>query len=128
MSQRKVFYRWMQLPLCFAVGALLGCSTVRPPDENMAKADLALREANQTKAQQYAPLELQLARDNLEKAKEAMKEKDYVMARRLADKALVDAQLAQTKARTEEARQVANEIRQGVETLRQEINRQTVGG
>lgn len=128
MSQRTVFYRWMQLSLCFGVGALLGCSTVRPPDENIAKADLAIREANQTKAQQHAPLELQLARDNLEKARVAMKEKDYVVARRLADKALVDAQLAETKARTEEAKQVAREIRQGLETLRQEINRETAGG
>ena len=128
MRQKTILYRWMQLPLCLGVTAFIGCSTVRPPDENVAKAELAVREANQTKAQQYSPLELQLARDNLEKATKAMKDEDYVQARRLADKALVDAQLAETKASTEEAKRVANEIRESLETLRREINRETVGG
>lgn len=128
MRQKTILYRWMQLPLCLGVTAFIGCSTVRPPDENVAKAELAVREANQTKAQQYSPLELQLARDNLEKARRAMKDEDYVQARRLADKALVDAQLAETKASTEEAKRVANELRESLETLRREINRETVGG
>jgi phage FluMu protein gp41 len=57
-----------------------------------------------------------------------MKDEDYVLARRLADKALVDAQLAETKARTEEAKQMASDIRDGLETLRREIDRQTAGG
>ena len=128
MRQKTILYRWMQLPLCLGVTAFIGCSTVRPPDENVAKAELAVREANQTKAQQYSPLELQLARDNLEKATKAMKDEDYVQARRLADKALVDAQLAETKASTEEAKRVANELRESLETLRREINRETAGG
>ena len=128
MRQKTVLYRSMQLPLCLGVIAFIGCSTVRPPEENIAKADLAVREANQTKAQQYAPLELQLARDNLEKARKAMKDEDYVVARRLSDKALVDAQLAETKANTEESKRVANEIRESLETLRREINRETAGG
>ena len=51
---------------------------------------------------------------------EAMHKKDYTQARRLAERALVNAQLAETKAEAEQARRAAAELRQSIEALRRE--------
>ena len=115
-----------------SVGALIiglgACSSVQPPREQIATAELALREARSTTAPQHAPLELRLATEKLEKAKNAMREEDYVLARRLAEQALVDAQLAQSKAHSAEAQQSAAQLRRGIENLRQELDRRGNSG
>jgi hypothetical protein len=52
-----------------------------------------------------------------------MRDENYILARRLAEQALVDAQLAESKARSVEARQMARQLREGIETLRKEAER-----
>jgi hypothetical protein len=52
-----------------------------------------------------------------------MADGENVEARRLAEQALADAQLAQAAARSEIARQNAAELRQSIETLREELAR-----
>jgi hypothetical protein len=107
------------------VGALVfsGCSSVTPPREELATAELAVREAQQSKASQHASLELRMATEKLNRAKQAMRDEDYVTARRLAEQALVDAQLAESKARSTDAREMARQLREGIETLRKEAER-----
>ncbi|HEX6176645.1 MAG TPA: DUF4398 domain-containing protein [Candidatus Binatia bacterium] len=107
------------------VGALVfsGCSSVTPPREELATAELAVREAQQSKASQHASLELRMATEKLNRAKQAMRDEDHVAARRLAEQALVDAQLAENKARSAEARAMARQLREGIETLRKEAER-----
>ena len=100
-----------------------GCSSVRPPREEIATAELAVREAQQSKAPQHASLELRMATEKLTRARQAMRDEDYVVARRLAEQALVDAQLAESKARSIQARQMASQLREGIETLRKEAER-----
>src|SRR5688572_27031455 len=100
---------WMSvLLICGALG-MFGCAG-RPPLETLSKAELAVQEAGKRTASQYAPVELQSAREQLEKARQAMDDKEYDSARRSADQALVNAQLAEAKAETEKARQAAAEL------------------
>jgi len=105
-----------------------GCSTVGPPKAEIAAADLAIQDATKSMAPQYAPLELRMARDKLDKAQRAMNNEEYIDARRLAEEALVDAELAEAKASSEDARRAANELQQSLETLRREAERASRGG
>jgi hypothetical protein len=116
------------VPFVLAALSVAGCSTVSPPKDSVAAADLAVKEANKSKAPQYSPLELRKAMDKLDEAKRAMTKKEYVQARRLAEEALVDAQLAEAKAASEDARRTASDVRQSLETLRREAERSSRGG
>jgi len=120
MTRRDPVVRWSAVLLvCGAIG-LSGCSAGRPPTAQLAQATLAVQEADKSKAPQYAPAELNRARQELESAQQALREKDYTKARRLAERALVDAQLAGGKAETEQARQAATALQRSIESLRQE--------
>ena len=105
-----------------AIGAG-GCSSVQPPTATVSQAQLAVREADQSKASQYAPLELRKAQEKLAEAEKAMRNEEYLKARRLAEAALVDARLAESKANSEIARQNAAELRKTIESLRAETER-----
>jgi hypothetical protein len=52
-----------------------------------------------------------------------MNAKEYEQARRLAENALANAQLAEAKAEAESTQQVADELRKSIEALRAEIQR-----
>ena len=99
------------------------CSSVRPPREQLATAELAVQQAQSSKAPQHAPLELRLALEKTDKAKQAMREEDYVAARRFAEQARVDAELAVSKAESVESRQAATQLREAIEALRREAER-----
>jgi hypothetical protein len=121
---------FVSLGVAFAslLAVATGCSTVGPPKAEIAAADLAIQDATKSKASQYAPLELRMARDKFDKAQRAMNNKEYIHARRLAEEALVDAELAEAKASSEDARRTANELQQSLETLRREAERASRGG
>ena len=109
------------LLLCGAVG-LSSCAG-KPPSatvSQVSQAELAVQQASKSKAPEYASLELHTAREQFASAQEAMHKKDYTQARRLAERALVNAQLAETKAEAEQARRAAAELRQSIEALRRE--------
>jgi hypothetical protein len=71
-----------------------------------------------SKATQLAPLDLRKARDHLNQANQAMQKKDYVVARRMAESAIVEAQLAQAKSDAQTAQSHESELRQSLETLK----------
>lgn len=123
LGKSVLLSRWMSVPLvCGALG-VSGCSAARPPAETVAQAELAVRQADESKAPQHAPAELSGAREKLASAQQAMAAEEYERARRLAEQALVDAQLAQARAESEEARRDAEELRRTIETLRAEATR-----
>lgn len=128
MYHRQFFSFRIAVPFILTMLGIAGCSTVGPPKDSVAAADLAVREASKSKAPQYSPLELRRATDKLDEAKRAMDKKEYIRARRLADEALVDAQLAEAKAASEDARRDASDVRQSLETLRREAERSSRGG
>jgi len=113
------------LLLCGVVG-LSGCAS-RPPAatlEQLSRADLAVKQADKSKAPEYASVELYTAREQLTSAQQALNRKDYTEARRLAERALVNAQLAESMAQAAQTRQAATELRQSVEDLRREADQQ----
>jgi len=102
---------------------IAGCSSAQPPTATVSQAQLAIREADQSKASQYAPLELRKAQEKFAQAEIAMRNEEYLRARRLAEEALVDARLAENKANSEMSRRNAAELQKTIESLRAETQR-----
>ena len=115
------------LVMSSVLALVTGCASVAPPREQVGAAEAGVRQANATKASQYAPTELRMASDKLAQAQTAMREEKYDKARRLAEEALVEAQLAESKARTAEAQQTARNMREAINSLRRETERNSQG-
>lgn len=99
--QRRCF----TFALALALGASLGlaaCVNTPPPNAQMTAATVAVRQALDAGAQQFAPVELGTAREKLHRATVAMIARDHHSARLLAEQAEREARVAQ--ARTESAR------------------------
>jgi chromosome segregation ATPase len=110
------------LLLCGAMG-LSSCAG-KPPAatvSQVSQAELAVQQASQSKAPDYASVELYTAREQLAGAQDALHKKQYTEARRWAERALVNAQLAEAKADAEQTRRAAAELRQSIEALRREV-------
>lgn len=99
------------LLLCGAVG-VSACAPARPP--------IAYRQPIEAAA------ELQLARDGLARARLALDAREYEQARRLADQALADVRLAESRAVTESARETAHDLRLSITSVREEAERALV--
>lgn len=113
--------------LLLAVWGLAACATVvPPPDVQVGQASTAVTEAESVGAYEAAPVELQAARDKLDQAKKALQAEDNLTARRLAEEAMADANLAQAKARTAKSRTSAAALKEGIQTLQQEVDRKAM--
>jgi multidrug efflux pump subunit AcrA (membrane-fusion protein) len=107
----------------FALGATLavsGCAGTPPHVDDISTAEMALNRALEAEAEEHSPLALRVAREKLDRAKQAMNDTEYEQARRLAEQAQVEAQLAEAQARSQVARQQAQEVQTTIDTLRQE--------
>src|SRR5215468_5354196 len=125
MVSKKAVIRF--LLLCGVVG--LSACAGRPPTATLtqlSQAELAMKQADKSKAPEYASLELYTAREQLTAAQQAMNRNDYGEARRLAERALVNAQLAETMGEAAQARQAATELKYSVESLRREADQQAL--
>jgi Skp family chaperone for outer membrane proteins len=97
-----------------ALIAISSCSTARPPTDILANAELGLRAADEARADELAPVDLKNAREKLARAKQAMAAEKYNEARRFAESAQVDAELAEAKAEAEIMRRAADQaLRKG---------------
>ena len=103
--------------------ALAACASVPPPTDTISAAELALGKAEEADAQHYAHLEVYQAREKLEGARLAIDEEENLEARRLAEKALVDAQLAEARSDAARAQRNVAEIRTNIEALQHETER-----
>lgn len=114
--------KWMIAVLGLAIG--LACASVQPPGDAISRAQVAIRKADEAGASQYASLELLKAREKVARAEEAARDDDtWDEARRLAEQAAVDAELAEEKARSQRAQANAKEMQRSIESLRAEISR-----
>jgi membrane protein involved in colicin uptake len=105
-------------------GVVVGCATQGPkPTEEVTRAQTLIEQADRSGAQRYAAADLQRAHDELNNADKANAEKKYDEARRYAESAAVDANVAQARAAAGEAQRAAQEVRQGNQTLQQESDR-----
>lgn len=108
-----------------AVIFMAGCASTPAPTAQMAVSRAAVTEANNAGSNEFAPVQLKSAMDKMAAAERAMTDKDYVLARQLAEQAQVDAQLASAAARTAKAKKAADAVQEDGRVLRQEINRKT---
>ena len=76
----------------------------------MATASASIAKAESASALESAPVELLAARDKLARAEAASREKRFAEARRLAEQADADAELAESKARAVKAQAAALEL------------------
>lgn len=110
------------LPLLLA--AVTGCATEQSkPTEDLTKARTVIQQADKGDAQRYAPADLQRAHDELNNAERAADNRKYADARHLAENAAADANLASARGDSGAATHAVQEIRQSLETLKQESER-----
>lgn len=123
-STMKLLIRWTAVPVIFCGLLLCGCASPGvAPVEKISTVERAIQEARDSNATVSAPLELRHAEDKLKEAKVAMKEEEFEKARRLADEALIDANLAEATAHSEKAKKTAQEMHDDIDTLRREVER-----
>jgi thioredoxin-like negative regulator of GroEL len=105
--------------------ALGGCGATPPvPTEKLAHVETAIAGAKDKEAYTYAAAELMQAEQKYSEAKRLIEQEKMEQAARLLDQALSDAKLAEAKADSARAARQANEMRDTIETLRQEVERQ----
>jgi hypothetical protein len=109
--------------LAAALAAPLGCAGPSPQPA-IADAERAVQLAEEAQARRYAAPELGEALQRLRSAREmAQSSSNWIEARRLAEKAYVDAELAVEKARTEQLHVSLAELRRSIEAAGDEAAR-----
>jgi hypothetical protein len=113
------------LLLCGATVLLTaGCSSLKTPaTSSVAVSKAAVDNASAAGGSEFAPLEMNSAREKMALANKAMTAKDYKLARDLANQADADAKLAQGKANSAKAQAAATALNDDLRVLRQEIDR-----
>ena len=117
--------QWLGFSVVCGVLGVTGCSSARPPEAAVAQAELAVRQAAESKAPVYAPGELRIAQEKSMGAQRALSAEEYDQARRLAEQAVTDAQLAQARANAMEAQKNTQEVHKTINALQSEANRPT---
>lgn len=128
MHQNTRLIRLLLVATCMSGVVLAGCSSQPIPNERLAVGRSSIESAQSAGAAELAPVELNRAREKLAKATEAAQKKEYLLARRMADEADVDAQVARTKANAQRSVRAADEITASLRTLREQLNRYTDSG
>lgn len=108
---------------CILLFVASSCASTKPPTDKLTRTQIAINQAEQVGARDYAPLEFREAKKKLEKAQELIEQKKYEQAARLSDEAEVDAQLAEAKTLSGKAQKAVRELREGIKALKQEIER-----
>jgi Domain of unknown function (DUF4398) len=101
-------------------GLLAGCASSPAPPPELAVAASTLQDAERAGAVQYAPVELNRAREKVAFAQNAMRQENYQDAQRFAAEAEADAKLAAVTAQAAQAEQALAAVRQDQNVLRNE--------
>jgi len=104
-----------------AASAPGGCASQPKPTAQLVRASTLVSEAEKNEAQHFAAADLQRARDELSGAQTAESDGKYANARRLADRAAADADLASARAASGKAQQSAEQVRHSLDTLKQQL-------
>ncbi|MFN2257712.1 MAG: DUF4398 domain-containing protein [Desulfuromonadaceae bacterium] len=106
------------------VVVMSGCATKVPvPEKQITLASQSIAQAESSGAVEFAPVELKSARQKLSQAELAMGKNENLKAKQLADEAMVDANLAEAKARSAKSQKVVEELKESIRVLREEMNR-----
>ena len=108
-----------------ALLVLAGCTSPQkaPATADVAVSRNAVENAVSAGAAELAPEEINLARDKMMRANQALAAKDYKLARELAIQAQADAKLAQSKANSAKASAASNALNEDLRVLQQEVER-----
>ncbi len=128
LSGRTPLFTRHRRPLAAVVmglaALLVACvSQPPPPNPQIVAAEAALESAARAGAAVSAPAEMALSRDKLARANASMLETKYERAQMLAEAALVDARLAEARARQVQATKAATTVQDDNRVLREEIER-----
>jgi len=110
-----------------ASGLLLlsACGSAPPiPSDKIASVETAIASAKDKEASNYAAVELLKAEKKLEEAKQLIKKEEMEKASLLLEQALADAKLAESKADTIRTEKQQTEIKDTLDTLKKEVERQ----
>lgn len=105
-----------------AVAALSACASTPEPREQMAVSRAAVERVSGPAAAE-APVEVASARDKIARANRALADKNYDLARQLAEEAEADAALAEARARSKRSDTALDEVRASIRALRAEMAR-----
>jgi hypothetical protein len=105
----------------FATLLLGGCATTPPPTGLLDAAEMAIADAREVRADDYAPVELGFAEEKLAAARLAMDEGEYELARIRAQDAELNASLAVARSRAAMGRAAVRKQSQENDRLRQEL-------
>ena len=105
--------------------ALAGCGMTPLKSDKLLLAREAEVHAANMGANEYAPAEMQAARERLDYAQNAINAGDLAHANSLSDEALVNTRLAEAKVQSAKAEKAATELQQDRRTLQSEIQNNT---
>jgi hypothetical protein len=107
-----------------AMVLVAGCSSMKTPaTASVAVSNAAVENAAGAGGAEYAPVEMNAAREKMAMANQAIAAKDYQRASDLAIQAQADANLAQSKANSAKAQTAANALQDDLRVLREELAR-----
>ncbi|MEY4641390.1 MAG: hypothetical protein RLZZ227_1384 [Pseudomonadota bacterium] len=107
-----------------ALLSLTACASIpEAPEQQLQAAELAITGAEQAGVADYAAPELNQAREKLASARSAVVQEDMVLAMRLAEESKVEADLASANAEMLKAKAVNDEMQDSIDTLKQELQR-----
>ena len=109
---------WIALiPAVFAIG----CASTPVPTAAITEAEASLERAMAAGGQEYAPIEIRFVQEKISGARLAASDRDGARAARLADQAMVNAELAIAKAAAARARAAARDQQRSNDELREEL-------
>lgn len=111
------------LPATLAALVLAGCASAPPAAPAIAAGAASIDAARSAGAGELATVDIDNARNKLERARTLARSGDQKSALRLAEQADVDAQLARTRASSERSRRAVGEVEASLQTLRDELAR-----
>jgi hypothetical protein len=101
--------------------AVVGCSSAPLKSDKLLLAREALTHATQAGGNEFAPVEMQAARERIDFAQTALTAGDLGRAGALSDEALVNTRLAETRVQSAKAQAAAAELRQDRRALQIEL-------
>lgn len=125
MLQCKNRQRLILLSILSWVFIVFGCSSagIELIAKDISNVEVLIDQARQEQAETYAPLELKLAEENLQEAKDALKDDEPETASRKAEMAREHARVADAKSRAEKAKKLTENEKKDLDILRNEIDR-----
>ena len=117
--------QWFAVVCGAALLLTVGCGSrlKTPATADVAVSKAAVENAAGAGGAQFAPVEMNAAREKMALANKAMLAKDYKLAIDLASQAEADAKLAQGKANSAKAQTAADALQEDIRVLREELER-----